>query len=189
MIKFNKNKRKMEYGMSFEPDWHQGSTATIVQGQKIDDKVAHNLAKVSQVASSAAAIYDSVAKAPKLDKTTAKKEAETVAPESKGTAAPTAPVTDPYAVDAKPNVDNTTVEPGSELKKGFLTKAKESFNEFTDVKLPQKYENFQERISNMFPKKIEEPVNTGGTMETNPLMSKSRKVGNRKTYGKMIKGR
>jgi hypothetical protein len=140
----------MEYGMSFEPDWHQGSTATIVQGPKIEDKVAHNLAKVSQVASSAAAIYDSIAKAPKTDKTTAKKEVETATPESKKTAGPPTPIVDPNAVEAKPEVDNTTVEPGSELKKGFLTKAKESFNEFTDGDGKDKYGNYQRKFNEMF---------------------------------------
>ncbi len=123
MIKYNNKKRKMEYGMSFDPDWNQGSTATIVQGQRTDDKVAENLAKTVQVVSAIGGIAGSLKK-PGATSISAKKEGETP------------PAIIPNSTASKP--EDTEVMATEKEDKDIIGGLKTGFNNFTS-KLKDKF--------------------------------------------------
>jgi hypothetical protein len=141
MIKYNNKKRKMEYGMSFDPDWNQGSTATIVQGQRTDDKVAENLAKTVQVVSAIGGIAGSLKK-PGITETSAKKEGGT------GTSAIV-----PNSTASKPEAPEVVATEKED--KDIIGGLKTGFNNFTS------------KLKDKFPKQDAKPSST--TAEDQPI--------------------
>jgi len=132
MIKYNNKKRKMEYGMSFEPNWQQGSTATIVQGQPAVDKVADNLAKV---VSAGSALYGAFGGMMNKDgKTSAKKEE----PKTNENTVPETAITD--------GEENGFV---SKIKKGYQN-VSGAVKEYTDGDGKDKYGNYIRKFSESF---------------------------------------